>query len=757
MKIQANALFLSNFLTLKIMVRFFIFITAFSFSIQSYAQQNIIDLNGTWDFDQTETAFPPKKFTRKIPVPGLIHLAEPRIVDYEKFFKRPERVALETSHNLQNMDYTPKYSWYKKSVVIPAERKGNEVVLTIKKAQYVTHVYVNGMDAGISMACYTPIDLNITDYVKYGASNELLIRIGDRIWLPSEAAGGTDKEKEHYLPGIWDDVHLSFSDKLKIHRMMVLPSLKDGKITVKALIRNFNPAQLEYGDPMEDEGIFEVVIAEKKSGKEIARKSMTVNAIRDRLTQVQMDIEIPNVNPWSPDDPFLYTATASISYNEKTSDKLSDQFGMRDFERKGKYFYLNGEKTFLRGTNITLQRFFEDPDCGNLAWDRYWVKKLIIDDAKNVNWNAMRICVGIVPDFWYDLADEYGMMFQNEWLYWQNHGWDDQIRKEYTDWIWSDGSHPSIVIWDAINENWDAYIGNELIPELMKLDPTRIWDAGYMTGDQMAQDEMDEPHPYEGPRPWMNMEQFEKDPYPLGDLNYKNRIVQSSVESSAAQLVNEYGWIWLWRDGTPSKLTVDVYKYYLGENSTAEQNREFQAYWLQLETEWLRSERAHAGVLAFTHLTNNYGYTGDWYIDNIKDLKPGPTLDWFKHAFAPAAVFINLTDERYTKHIPPHQPGSTLLFTLNAINDLTEEVNGKMVLNLLDAQGKVVVNFDQTVSLLPYEDKSLPVSITLPIESGGYVLTTEFNSDQNPVNKQISRRFIKVGEKGPFRYYGLKP
>ncbi len=157
---------------------------------------------------------------------------------------------------------------------------------------------------------------------------------------------------------------------------------------------------------------------------------------------------------------------------------------MRDFERRGKYFYLNGDKYYLRGSNITLHRFFEDPDCQSLPWNREWVKKLLIDDPKSIDWNAMRICVGIVPDFWYDLADEYGMLFQNEWLYWQNHGWDEQIREEYSDWVWSDGNHPSIAIWDAINENTNAYIGNTLIPELQQLDPTRIWDAGYMHGQR---------------------------------------------------------------------------------------------------------------------------------------------------------------------------------------------------------------------------------------------------------------------------------
>jgi len=427
---------------------------------------------------------------------------------------------------------------------------------------------------------------------------------------------------------------------------------------------------------------------------------------------------------------------------------------MRDFTRKGKFFYLNGERIILRGTNITLQRFFEDPDCGNLAWDREWVKKLLIDYSKQLNWNMMRICVGIAPDFWYDLADEYGLMFQNEWLYWQNHGWDDEIRKEYTDWVWSDGNHPSIAIWDAINENWDEYIGGTLIPELKKLDPTRIWDAGYMTSDQMAADEMDEPHPYQG-RVNLNQLPTANNFYPLGNLDYKPPIIQKSQGSSSAQLVNEYGWVWLWRNGIPSKLTVDVYNYYLGKNSTPEQNREFQAYWMQLETEWLRSEPSFAGVLAFCLLTNNYGYTGDWFMGNIKDLKPTATLDWFRHAFAPAAVFINLTDERYTKFIDPHKPGSVLLFNLAGINNLSNIVDGTVKVKLINQDGIDLSEQSFPVKLEPYLRKDIPVSISLPSEAGGYLLIAEFTPQNGkPV---ISRRFLRVGLLTNYDYFNLKP
>jgi hypothetical protein len=715
--------------------------------------RTVINLNGTWEFDQTTKAFPPDKFTRKIPVPGLIHLAEPRIEEYDKFFKRQDKAEAVEQFNLYNLDYTPRYSWYRKMVFIPKELETKEGMITIKKSQYVTQVYINGMDIGTSMACYTPIEFPVNKAIKFGEENEVLIRVGDRTWLPAEAAGGTDKEKEHYLPGIWDDVFLSFTGDFRINRLLILPSAESKKVTIKIQVRSLIPAQIFYGDPMNDSVAIEVSVAEKISGKKVASGQGKFSAKRDNLTETLLDISLPEYTSWTPETPFLYSATARIIKEKGVSDELSHQFGMRDFTAKGKFYYLNGEKYILRGTNITLQRFFEDPDCGNLVWDKEWVRKLLSDYPKKLNWNAMRICVGVVPDFWYDIADECGLLFQNEWLYWQNHGWDDQIRKEYTDWVWSDGSHPSIAIWDAINENTDNFIGNTLIPDLKKLDPTRIWDAGYMREGLMKTDEMDEPHPYMG-RMSGKEDGSEKDFYPLGNLDYKPQALQMIREAGVPQLVNEYGWRWLWRNGMPSKLTVNDFKYYLGSNSTPEQNREFQAYDMQLETEWLRSEPDVAGVLVFCYLANNYGYTGDWFMDNIRDLKPISTLNWFRHAFAPTAVFINLTDERYVKQSVPHQQGEVLALKLNKINDLNKNINGKVNLKILDVTGKTVSKKSMPVTLSAFDRSSFSVDIGLPKIPGGYLLLAEFLEEGN-VSPVISRRYIKVGEVPVYKFFEM--
>ena len=722
---------------------------------QSQNPRIVIDLNGTWDFDQTTAAFPPEKFTRKIPVPGLVHLAEPKIDEYDKFFKRPGKPVSKEQFNLYNLDYIPRYSWYRKSVFIPGELENREGMITLKKSQYVTQVYINGIDLGTSMSCYTPVEFPVNKAVKFGADNEILIKVGERIWLPAEAAGGTDKEKEHYLPGIWDDVFLSFTGNIRINRLLVLPSVSDKKITVKTQVRSLIPAQIFYGDPMSDSIDIEVVITEKISGKKVAASQGRFEAKRDNLSEMILEIPFSDFTSWTPEKPFLYTATARLKNGNSVSDELSHQFGMRDFTTKGKFFFLNGEKYYLRGTNITLQRFFEDPDCGNLVWDREWVKKLLVNYPKQLNWNAMRICVGIVPDFWYDIADEYGLLLQNEWLYWQNHGWDDQIRKEYTDWVWSDGSHPSIAIWDAINENTDMFIGNILIPELKKLDPTRIWDAGYMREGLMKTDEMDEPHPYEGRVP-ANGHVPEGNFYPLGNLDYKPWAYSMIREAKVPQLANEYGWIWLWRNGLPSKLTVNEYNYYLGNNSTPEQNRDFQAYYMQLETEWLRSEPELAGVLAFCYLANNYGYTGDWFIDNIKDLTPAPTLKWFANAFYPSAVFINLTDERYVKNTDPLIPGEKLTFKLAKVNDTSHEIKGKVTLRILSSNGKTSVRSVIPVTMSAFDRSFFEVEIVLPKKPGGYLLLAELMADGS-INPVISRRFIKVGVIPEYKYYEIQP
>ncbi len=317
-----------------------------------------IPLNGQWEFEQTKTAFPPKKFTRRIPVPGLVHLAIPRIAQYDLFFQRPEESEMQEQFNFLHLDYTPMYNWYKRTVRFDKSLEGQQLHLTIRKSQYVTVVYVNGRLIGRSIECYTPIELNITEAVRFGEENEILILVGDRAWLPGEAAGSTDKEKVRYLPGIWDDVFVTATGRIKVDKTLFLPSLAEKKVTVKTRLLSAYPPQMLYGDPMYDDCRIEYVIREKESGKVVARKEIRERAKRDNQTFFETDIQLDAPVAWSPESPFLYEGEVNVYDHDKLADTFTARFGMRDFSRLGKFFTLNGDKYYLRGSNITLQRFF---------------------------------------------------------------------------------------------------------------------------------------------------------------------------------------------------------------------------------------------------------------------------------------------------------------------------------------------------------------------------------------------------------------
>src|SRR5690606_17893975 len=99
----------------SIFILFLSLLNCYILSAQVIDSRETIDLNGVWQFEQTVSAFPPQNFTRTIPVPGLIHLANPKIEEYEKFFQRPDKSEEKAFHSAYDINYTPKYSWYRKS------------------------------------------------------------------------------------------------------------------------------------------------------------------------------------------------------------------------------------------------------------------------------------------------------------------------------------------------------------------------------------------------------------------------------------------------------------------------------------------------------------------------------------------------------------------------------------------------------------------------------------------------------------------
>ncbi|MEE9439952.1 MAG: sugar-binding domain-containing protein [Saprospiraceae bacterium] len=768
---------------MKKQVLFIVIILISNISIFSQGSVTIIDLNGQVAFDQTETAYPPLEFTRTIPVPGLIDLATPKIEQYEEYFRGTHK---------------PRYSWYKFEFEINKKNAQRYAVLKILKSFFNTQIVINGHDVGTYMQGSTPIDADLTAFIKEG-NNVLLVRLGDRAWMPKEAATGFDREKYTDIPGIWDDVFIEIAGPIKVHRALVLPSLKNKKVIVKVNLENYVNIVERNMEFAEIDYTLSAVIREKSSLLKITKPYTIQNKIGCQQSKtIEFEIDISNPKSWSPAAPFLYELIIEVTadrkffplYGNTESIKPKDNqswigdkdikvitFGMRDFESVGKAFHLNGSPINLYGSTITLNRFFEDRDRAHLPWDRAWVEELMVNIPKALRWNFFRVSIGLLPKFWYELADKHGILIQNEYLMWNLRGRPSGYQKEYTDWIWSDGNHPSIVIWDALNEQKQDYIGRVLIPELKKLDPTRIWDLGYMKSEEIGKLEVNEIHWYPLAHGWWVNDKWVKEHMPafrFGKVTKKYDGLAQFDLATTPIIVNEFGWQWQSRNGLKSGVRTfgnftaddktpyttnyesyepngkqlyknrDSYLYFLGDGASAKKRRDFQAYILAIESEILRSTREADGLATFAYLTNNNGYTGDWFKDDIKNLEPTQGLLVQYHTCRPFAVFVDMQDGRYLKKPDTYKRGQNINVKLYGVNDNNEDKKGNLVLKLIGLDGEISTQ-SISIDIKANWQNCYTVNIELPEKNGGYMLVSELHDETLDDINQVSRRYIKVG------------
>ncbi|MGH7972600.1 MAG: hypothetical protein ACREIC_28135, partial [Limisphaerales bacterium] len=355
-----------------------------------------VSLDGWWQIDESVSAEEqPSQFRHRVPVPGLVHLAKPAFPDVDDFqsqeliANRIRRGELPETARVQTPGITRQsrnYFWYRKDFEAGVPRAA--AILKINKAQFGTAVWLNGQRLGEYSGCFSASYFNLTGAIHWHARNELLIRVGAHpAVLPVSYPAGTDFEKLKWTPGIYDSVSVYFCDNPVIESIQVAPRLDTCEVVVQTRMRNYGARRAVVLDQR--------VKPFRASGSAIKVEPLKLELEAGEEKVVRQRIAIPNPRLWSPEDPFLYLLETSTG-----GDNVTTRFGMREFhsDSRSQRFYLNGKPYYLRGSNITLHRFFEDPDCGDLPWNEAWVRKLLIQIPKRMHWNAFRFCIGPVPD-----------------------------------------------------------------------------------------------------------------------------------------------------------------------------------------------------------------------------------------------------------------------------------------------------------------------------------------------------------------------
>jgi F5/8 type C domain-containing protein/glycosyl hydrolase family 127 (putative beta-L-arabinofuranosidase)/glycosyl hydrolase family 2/beta-L-arabinofuranosidase (glycosyl hydrolase family 127) len=661
--------------------------------------RRVISLDGRWQIAEGKMEPAPTAFERKAPVPGLVSLAEPpfvepgpKVADRKRFSQKdPRRDAF----------------WYRRTFRLDGPVPAVATLL-VRKAMFGARVILNGRPLGDHFPSFTPGHFPAGAALREG-ENEVLIRVGaDRDAVGPAIPSGFDFEKDRYIPGIFDSVELVLSGTPHFLDVQAAPDLAGKAVRVRARLEN-------AGDPTAARLSF--TVREARSGKEAGRLTTEpVSLARGEEKVVDVRIPLADVRRWSPDDPFLYILEA-----ESGADSFRTRFGMRElrFDPASGHAILNGKPFFLRGSNITLYRFFEDAECKARPWDGEWVRRLH-ERVKEMHWNCLRYCIGFPPEAWYDIADELGILIQDEFPLWHGApGWDvynwprelgrGELAREYAEWMRERWNHPCVMIWDANNETASPET-SPAIQAVRALDlSARPWDNSY--SPPLEPGDVLESHPY----------QFNAG-FRLRDLARASPIPQGNPvpnDGRRGVVINEYGWHWLNRDGTPTTLTRDIYKSVLGEDASPERRFHMQATWLAAATEFWRSGRKAAAVMHFTTLgySRPDGQTSDHWKD-VERLEWEPEFRrYVRDAFAPIGLMLDF------RNMAPIQ-GTSSRVEVALIDDLDAPWNGPVTLRVRRGD-RALAELRQEGRLEPFGRTELAFEVRWPAESGPCVLEAE--------------------------------
>ena len=649
------------------------------------SERLVIDLNGAWEIAQGSMDSTPDSFEHNVPVPGLVDMAEPAFEEVGKTSERRQAF------------------WYRRNFAVDAEIP-DVALLKINKAKYGTKVFLNGAIVGEHLPCFTPALLNVKEFLKgAGRQNELIVRVGaNRESMPEGAPTGWDFEKYLYIPGIYDSVELILTGSPHISNVQTAPDIASGSVKVVAQVDDPGPSGFEL----------RFRLTEARTGNHVQSGAVGIAGAPDgKRKSVTFDIPIAYSHLWTPEDPFLYELELWTA-----GDNVRTRFGMRSFrfDKASGRAILNGKPYYMRGTNVCAYRFFEDAERGDKPWREEWVRRLH-RRFKSMHWNSIRYCIGFPPEIWYEIADEEGFLIQDEFPIWllnkaPEKPTSDRIIPEYTEWMRERWNHPSVVIWDAQNESVTDQTGKAL-QAVRDLDlSNRPWENGW--ADPQSDSDFAEAHPYLFIRAWSGKEPFRlKD---MANISGVPHLRQEQKQREVPIVINEYAWLWLNRDGTPTTLTRKIYEGFFPEGSTTEQRRSRYARYLGALTEFWRCHRECAGVLHFCGLGYSRagdkprpegGATSDHFID-LEELTFEPYFEQYvRDAFSPVGLMVDFWDEELAA-------GSQQQFEVYVINDLHSTWTGEVSFTIVrgaetveqqsrsckvDGLGREIVSFDVTV------------------------------------------------------------
>jgi len=334
--------------------------------------------------------------------------------------------------------------WYRKSFDLFQKYRGKKIFIEFDGVYMNSNIWINGHHLGNHPYGYTSFHYDVTPYLKYGDSkNVLAVRVDNSKQPNSRWYSGS---------GIYRHVWLLITDKLHVGHwgtFVTTPEISKESATVEIKTKIKNETNVSKQVNL----ITTIVDKDNKIVKTI-ETSQKISQNGEYEFMQRAEIKSPNL--WSPDNPYLYQIYTEVKEGEKVIDDYETPLGIREFHFDADHgFFLNGENTKIKG--VCLHH-----DCGCLGaacHERAVERKIEI--LKKIGCNAIRTSHNPPAPELLNYCDRYGLLVMDEAFdEWEKGKREYGYHKYFEEWadkdlksmIYRDKNHPSIIMWSVGNE-----------------------------------------------------------------------------------------------------------------------------------------------------------------------------------------------------------------------------------------------------------------------------------------------------------------
>ena len=204
--------------------------------------------------------------------------------------------------------------WYRRTVPLPKHWRSGRVLLHFGAVDWESTVWVNGREAGTHRGGYDPFTYDITEDLKRGAKQEIVVRVFDPTDDDNSGiARGKQVMKPHGIfytavTGIWQTAWLEPVPDAFIAGLRTTPDIDRATLTVEAMIVGAGPGS-------------QVAVTVSRGQQMVAEAELPAGT--------PVALEIPSPAIWSPSDPALYDIKIILKKDGKAVDEVTSYAGMR--------------------------------------------------------------------------------------------------------------------------------------------------------------------------------------------------------------------------------------------------------------------------------------------------------------------------------------------------------------------------------------------------------------------------------------------